>query len=79
MQVESLNAITFYVRHRPSLEGIAPAVRQVVERVDPNLPVADMKTMDAQVGESLFLERLIASMSLLFGALATLAAVGLQG
>jgi ABC-type antimicrobial peptide transport system permease subunit len=38
-----------------------------------------MKTMDAQVGESLFLERLIASMSLLFGALTTLAAVGLQG
>ena len=39
-----------------------------------------MKTMDAQVGESLFVERMVAALSVAFGALATLlAAVGLYG
>ena len=56
------------------------AVRQAVRRLDSNLPIADMKTMDAQVGESLFIERMVAALSVAFGALATLlAAVGLYG
>jgi ABC-type antimicrobial peptide transport system permease subunit len=56
------------------------AVRQAVRRLDPNLPIADVKTMEAQVGESLFIERMVAMLSVAFGALATLlAAVGLYG
>ena len=79
-QEEELDAMTFYVRVRPEAAGIATSVRQVVQRLDPNLPIFDMKTMEAQVDESLFLERLVASLSMLFGALATvLAAVGLYG
>lgn len=80
MQADTINSITFYVRHRPDLEGIASAARRLVQRLDPSLPVFDMKTMEAQVNESLFLDRLIASLSVLFGALATLLAViGLYG
>src|SRR5918994_6828032 len=60
--------------------GVPGAARQVVQRLDPNLPIYDMKTMEAQVDESLFLERLVATLSMLFGGLATvLAAVGLYG
>ena len=79
-QQESLDTMTFYVRMRGEAAGMPTAVRQVVQRLDPNLPIFEMKTMETQVDESLFLERLVASLSLLFGALATvLAAVGLYG
>jgi predicted permease len=79
-QQEFLDTMTFYVRTAGEGAGRPNAVRQVVQRLDPNLPIFDMKTMEAQVDESLFLERLVASLSLLFGALATvLAAVGLYG
>jgi predicted permease len=79
-QQESLDTMTFYVRMRGETTGMPNTVRQVVQRLDPNLPIFDMKTMEAQVDESLFIERLVASLSLLFGALATvLAAVGLYG
>ena len=39
-----------------------------------------MKTMEAQVGESLYVERIVAVLSVAFGGLATLlAAIGLYG
>jgi predicted permease len=80
MQQDDLDTMTFYVRTRAGAAGIPAAARQVVQRLDPNLPIFDLKTMDAQVDESLFLERLVAALSMLFGGLATvLAAVGLYG
>jgi predicted permease len=80
MQEEALDTMTFYVRSHPDAGGVPGAARQVVQRLDPNLPIFDMKTMEAQVDESLFLERLVAALSMLFGGLATvLAAVGLYG
>jgi ABC-type antimicrobial peptide transport system permease subunit len=55
-------------------------VRQAVHRLDANLPITDMKTMDLQVSDSLFVERMVAWLSVAFGGLATLlAAVGLYG
>jgi ABC-type antimicrobial peptide transport system permease subunit len=51
-----------------------------VNRLDSNLPIFDMKTMQVQVDESLFVERMVAALSITFGALATLlAAIGLYG
>jgi ABC-type antimicrobial peptide transport system permease subunit len=48
--------------------------------VDPDLPVSELKTMRAQVRESLFVERMVATLSAAFGILATLlAALGLYG
>jgi ABC-type antimicrobial peptide transport system permease subunit len=52
----------------------------VVNNLDPNIPVFDMKTLETQMDESLVTERLVASLSSAFGFLATiLAAVGLYG
>jgi predicted permease len=79
-QDDSVTQLTFYVRAAGDPGAAALAVRQTVQRLDPNLPIADMKTMEAQVGESLFVERMVAVLSVAFGALATvLAAVGLYG
>src|SRR4029077_1605635 len=45
-----------------------------------NLPIFVMKTMTAVMDESLFIERMVAALSVAFGALATLlAAIGLYG
>jgi predicted permease len=80
MQLDELGSMTFYVRAHGSAAGVAAAVRQVMQRVDPNLPIFDMKTMARTLDESLFIERMVAALSLAFGALATLlAAIGLYG
>src|ERR1700691_806506 len=55
-------------------------VRSKVRALDSNLPLYGMRTMDEQISNSLLVERLIASLSALFGFLATLLAViGLYG
>jgi predicted permease len=80
MQEAEIGQMTFYVRARGDATGIGASVRQVAQRVDPNLPIFDMKTMTAVVDESLFIERMVAALSVAFGGLATLlAAIGLYG
>jgi len=55
-------------------------VLEQVRRLDPNVPVVDLRTLDEQIGLSLKTERLVASLSAVFGALATaLAVIGLYG
>ena len=79
-QDESLTQLTFYVRSAQDGPTTATAVRQAVQRLDPNLPIFDLKSMEAQLDESLFIERMVAVLSVAFGALATLlAALGLYG
>jgi predicted permease len=80
MQEPEIGAMTFYIRARGSASSIGTTARQVAQRVDPNLPIFDMKTMSTVVDESLFLERMVAALSVAFGGLATLlAAIGLYG
>jgi ABC-type antimicrobial peptide transport system permease subunit len=51
-----------------------------VRRLDPNLPVFSVMTMQRQIDESIFTDRLVAALSAAFGVLATiLATVGLYG
>jgi predicted permease len=78
-QDRSLGSLTFYLRAATAASPAA-AIREAVQRVDPSLPMYDMKTMSTQVEESLFVDRMVAALSVAFGALATLlAAIGLYG
>ena len=80
MQEEAVGSLTFYVRASVEPDSFAPRLRAAVARVDPTLPVTDLKTMKTQISESLFVERMVASLSAAFGLLATLlAAIGLYG
>jgi predicted permease len=80
MQAENITYMTVYVRTAQAPGQMAATLRRVVQQADANLPVSDMKTMDTQVDEFLFTERLVAMLSAVFGSLATLlAAVGLYG
>jgi ABC-type antimicrobial peptide transport system permease subunit len=59
---------------------IAPQIRREVAALDPNLPIKDLKTMQNQIEENLFAERLLSSLTESFAGLATaLAAIGLYG
>jgi ABC-type antimicrobial peptide transport system permease subunit len=52
----------------------------VVARLDPNLPVDELRTMPQQVRENVFMDRLVTVLSAAFAGLATLlAAIGLYG
>jgi predicted permease len=80
LQNQAPGAMTFYIRTARDPIGVAQAARQVVHRLDAALPVYDLKTMDTQIGETHFLDRLLAWMSVAFGFLATLlASIGLYG
>ena len=56
------------------------SIRQVVASLDANLPLRELKTMEAQLDENVFAERILSRLTMQFSALATLlAAVGLYG
>ena len=79
-QERDVGEMTFYVRSALDPEALGNRVRRIVQEADPGLPVTRLKTMRAQIRESLFVERMVASLSAAFGLLATLlAAVGLYG
>lgn len=79
-QGEKFRFMTFYLRTRLEPRQLIETVREQVRQLDPNLPVVDMRTIDEQIGISLKTERLVASLSAVFGALATaLAVIGLYG
>jgi predicted permease len=74
--------LTFYVRSARAggTEQLLRAIPGVIKKLDPNLPVENLKTMPQQVKDNVFLDRMISTLSAAFALLATLlAAVGLYG
>ena len=79
-QEESVGFMTFYARTSLSPDGLLRTIPTLVARLDPNLPVNDLKTLPQQVRENVVLDRMIGTLSAAFAVLATLlAAVGLYG
>jgi predicted permease len=71
---------TFIVRTFQEPHGLAPAVRDVVRKLDGDLPLSSMKTMDELVAGSLDTRRFPTILLSLFGAMAlVIAAVGVYG
>jgi predicted permease len=72
--------MNFYARTTLDEQQLLATIPAVIRRLDPNLPVFDIKTMNVQVRENMFMDRLISVLSAAFAMLATLlAAVGLYG
>ena len=79
-QDEGLGSISFYVRTSLDPERFLANIPKVVAKLDPNLPVEDLRTMPQQIRENVFLDRFISVLSAAFAVRATLlAAVGLYG
>jgi predicted permease len=74
------NSAAFYVRAATGSASAFNVIRNEVKQLDAAMPVYEMKTLEAQLDETLLTDRLIALLSAGFGLLATvLASVGLYG
>ncbi|MCA1562281.1 MAG: ABC transporter permease [Acidobacteria bacterium] len=72
--------VAFYVRTTTASSAAYSLVRNEVRQLDSSMPVYEMKTLEAQLDETLLTDRLIALLSAGFGLLATvLASIGLYG
>jgi len=80
MANDYVGGMTVYLRTSVDPAQILTAARGKVRTLDSNLPLYGARTVDQQISNSLVVERLIASLSAVFGFLATLLAVfGLYG
>jgi predicted permease len=79
-QDSTIGSLNFYVRTAMDSRQIMRTIPAVMARLDPNLPIEDIKMMTQQVRDRVYLDRMISTLSAAFAALATLlAAVGLYG
>jgi predicted permease len=73
-----INSITLHFQGQP--QNVDATVRRMLQDIDPNLTIIDLRSLDDQVSRNLGQERLIARLTMLFGLLALLlASVGLYG
>src|SRR5256714_14733358 len=76
----NLGHLAFYVRTERDPAPIAAALRSLIQRLDPNLPVNNMRTLEEQVSNSMLNDRLVTGLSVSLALLAALlAALGLYG
>jgi predicted permease len=79
-QQPEMGGLTYIVRTPMKAEAIVPSLRAAVQRIDPNLPLLDLRTQRQQIDDDLQQERIFASLSTGFGLLAlALACVGIYG
>jgi predicted permease len=79
-QRDDVRAINYYVRSTLDTANMNSAVTGILAKLDPNLPVEELRTLDAQVRDSASSDRLLAQIAIGFGLLSTLlAAIGLYG
>ena len=75
-----LGGMVIYVRTTADPTLLMSSIRSKLRDLDPNIPISNMRTTEVQINNSLSTERMIASLSAVFGFLATLLAViGLYG
>jgi len=79
-KLDWLGPMHFEVRTAGDPHDWIPAVRQMMQSVEENVPLFDVKTQTEEIDETLFQERLFAKLTSFFGLLALLlACIGLYG
>lgn len=72
--------MNYYIRTSLPPEQLLGVIPPIIKRLEPSMPVEELKTMPQQVRENVFLDRMISILSAAFAVLATLlAGVGLYG
>ena len=75
-----IGGLYFYVKTTLPPVQLLRTIPATLKRIDPSLPVEDLRTMPQQIKQNIFLDRLISIMSSAFAGLATLlASIGLYG
>jgi predicted permease len=79
-QDPDVGSLAFYVKASSDPKQVLAALPGIVKRLDPNLPLENMRTLVQQVKDNTFLDRMMSTLSAAFAVLATLlAAIGLYG
>ncbi len=79
-QLPEPNALYFYVRTGQPSDAAIAGMRTAMQQLDSKLALSDLRTVDDQIADDLSAERMIALLSVSFGALAMLlAGIGLYG
>jgi predicted permease len=79
-QDENPSSLVVYARTEGDPKAVFATLRRDINRLDPGLPINDLRTMEDQIDQSLSAQRAMAALSAFFGILATLlAAIGLYG
>src|SRR5690606_11333183 len=79
-QGRNVGQLAFYIRTSGDPTQLLRTIPGLMRRLDPDLPVESLKTLDQQIRESVFQDRTIGLLSTAAAALATLlAAIGLYG
>lgn len=79
-QGASFRFMNVYLRTHSDPRQLESQIQERMRRFDPHVPIVELQSVDEQIGWSLRTERLVASLSAVFGGLALLLAViGLYG
>ena len=79
-QDKEVGSMNFYARTRLDDKALLQAIPRLVARLDPNLPVEELRSMDQQIRQNVGVDRVITILSAAFAVVATLlAAIGLYG
>jgi predicted permease len=80
VQQAGVGGMTYEIRTRMKPEALLPALRRVVQQIDPDLPLSNVRTQDQQIDADLAQERIFVTLTSGFGLLAlALASVGIYG
>jgi predicted permease len=79
-QDERAGSLVFYASTAGAPDTVLAAIGPMMARIDPTLPVEELRTLEQQVRDNVFQDRFVSTLALIFAGLATvLAAVGLYG
>ncbi|MGA7258252.1 MAG: ABC transporter permease [Terracidiphilus sp.] len=80
VQQTDVGGMTYQIRTHLRAAALVPALRQIVQQADPDLPMIDIRTEREQMDANMQMERALATMTSAFGVLAlVLASVGIYG
>jgi predicted permease len=73
-------ARTLHIRSKGPAAALAPAIRDLVAQLDPQVPILELATLDQTIRADIFLQRMLARAAALLGIVALLlASIGLYG
>jgi len=79
-QTERMGSLGFYAATTGPTDAVLSAIAPMMARIDPTLPVGELRTLEEQARSNVYEDRLVSTLASVFAGLATLlAAIGLYG
>ncbi|MGB6721431.1 MAG: ABC transporter permease [Terracidiphilus sp.] len=80
VQQKQVGRMVYQIRTHVPASTLVPSIRKIMQQVDPDLPITDIRTQREQINAAMQLERAVAVLTAGFGLLAmALSAVGIYG